>query len=305
MQDIDYSSEKYLASKKAVDDESLNREVWNALDKRLKSMKSDGAFQILEIGAGIGSMIERAVEWNLLPSETSYTAVEIDEGKVETGKKKLQNFAEERDYCVKQNKDDIILKKSSKRFTINFKKADAFEVVDENPKRYNLLIAHAFLDLVDLDKALPKLLSALEEDGLFYFPITFDGVTTFRPHLDNSLESKIERVYHGDMDNKNQKGIMGGSSITGRRLMEELLSFNYEIIRAGSSDWIVYPGKGGYGDDLAYFLHHIVHLVMKCVERSEETLAGEVQNWAEIRHRQIENEELIYIAHQLDILGKV
>ena len=58
---MNYSFTRYLEAKKGIDDRSLNRHVWNALVQRLERSKStpDKPIQILEIGAGIGTMIER------------------------------------------------------------------------------------------------------------------------------------------------------------------------------------------------------------------------------------------------------
>lgn len=300
-----YSQERYLAAKKAVDDESLNQKVLSALDKKINMMVSDEDVKILEVGAGIGSMLERFIQWDLLSSKSSYTAIEIDEKKVETGEKRLKEPAEDDEYNIHQNEDKIILDKSEKKFTIQFKNADAFEFIQDKSETYDLLIAHAFLDLVELDKALPRLLSTLKPDGLFYFPITFDGVTTFRPEIDSSLEAKIEHVYHENMGRRDKGNIMGGDSRTGSSLVYQLTSINAEIISAGSSDWVVYPDRNGYSDDVSYFLHHIIHLVSNSVERSDQISSEKLERWTEIRHQQIENEELIYIAHQMDLLGKV
>lgn len=305
MEEIGYSQERYLASKKAVDDGSLNRKVLDALDEKLEEREFDESIRILEVGAGIGSMLKRLIQWDLLPSESSYTAVEIDEKKVETAEMRLKELAEDYGFSICRNEDKIILDNSEKTLTIQFKNADAFEFIQSKSERYDILIAHAFLDLVDLEKALPRLLSTLRSDGLFYFPITFDGVTIFRPEIDPSLEAKVERVYHESMDRRDETGLMGGNSRTGRLLLDQLASMNAEIISAGSSDWVVYPGEDGYSGDVPYFLHHIINLVKNSVEASDQISSEKLKRWAEIRHRQIENGELIYIAHQLDLLGKV
>jgi hypothetical protein len=67
---------------------------------------------------------------------------------------------------------------------------------------------------------------------------------------------------------------------------------------------VVYPQKGGYPGDEAYFLHFIIHTIETALaghpEMDEKRLAG----WAAQRHAQIERGELIYIAHQLDAAGR-
>ncbi len=305
MEPKEYSQVRYLSSKKSVDDESLNRKVLDSLEERSEDLELKRDFEVLEVGAGIGCMLERCIQWGILPSNTSYTAVEIDEDAVETGKKRLKEFAEDRGYSTHQNNSGIILNKPDRSFTIEFKKENAFEFIRESDKKYDLLIAHAFLDLVDLDKAMPLLLSILKPNGLFYFPITFDGVTSFRPEVDHSLDLKVERIYHENMGRKDNGELKRSDSIAGRRLFDQIAKMNAEIINAGSSDWVVYPGRNGYDKDIEYFLHHIINLVKNSIEGSDQISEEKVEEWALTRHEQIENQELVYIAHQLDFLGKV
>jgi len=298
-----YAEEKYLACKKVVDDESLNFKVMNSLEDRLRLLGS--GLQVLEIGSGIGSMLERLIERDILPSEVSYTAVEIDEKKVEIGEMRLKEFAKNNGYDICKNGDKLKLDKKEKNIIIDFQNADAFDFIQNQSKNYDLLIAHAFLDLVDIDDALPLLFSKLKSDALFYFPITFDGVTTFRPQVDPVLDRKIERIYHESMAQRDQGYLMGGNSKTGRQLFDHLNNKKSKIISAGSSDWVIYPGENGYSEGVPYFLHYIVNLVKNSVENSDKIPVEKLERWADIRHRQIENEELFYIAHQLDIFGKV
>jgi len=44
-------------------------------------------------------------------------------------------------------------------------------------RKWDVLIAHAFLDLMDISAPLPMLLSLLKPGGLFYSTIQFDGAT--------------------------------------------------------------------------------------------------------------------------------
>jgi len=50
----------YLAAKKSVDDRALNRLVWQRLANAIAARKA--ALEVLEIGAGIGTMAERVAE---------------------------------------------------------------------------------------------------------------------------------------------------------------------------------------------------------------------------------------------------
>ena len=49
---------RYLAAKRTVDDRALNRRVWDAM----VSAAGGGSPRVLEIGGGIGTMIQRVID---------------------------------------------------------------------------------------------------------------------------------------------------------------------------------------------------------------------------------------------------
>ena len=70
--------------------------------------------------------------------------------------------------------------------------ADLYEFAarEENRQRFDLLIAHALLDLLHLPAALPSLLGMLRPGGLFYFSINFDGASLFLPGAGEALSTR-------------------------------------------------------------------------------------------------------------------
>ena len=188
---------------------------------------------------------------------------------------------------------------------ITLEAADLFDFLDRGPGQsaWDLLVAHAVLDLIDLPTALPRLLSRLAPGGLFYFSLNFDGVTTLAPPIDPDLDALIETLYHHTMDTRRCRGRTSGSSRTGRRLFGRLKEAGARVVAAGSSDWVVWPGPDGYLGDEAYFLHSIIDTIHRALRDHPELDRGRFQAWIAQRHRQIESAELTYIAHQLDFLG--
>ena len=188
---------------------------------------------------------------------------------------------------------------------VTFEAADLFDFLDREPGKsaWDLLVAHAVLDLIDLPTALPRLLSRLAPGGLFYFSLNFDGVTAFEPPIDPDLDALIEALYHHTMDTRRCRGRPSGSSRTGRRLFGSLKAAGARVVAAGSSDWVVFPGPDGYPGDEAYFLHWIIDTIDRALNGHPELDRGRFQAWIAQRHRQIEAAELTYIAHQLDVLG--
>jgi hypothetical protein len=191
-------------------------------------------------------------------------------------------------------------------FELSLRAADVFTAIaptDRPPA--DLLIAHAFLDLLDLPRALPVLLSALAPGGLFYFTLNFDGLTILEPAIDSGLDELIMRLYHQTMDERRVDGRLSGDSRSGRHLLSLIPAAGGELLAAGSSDWVVAPRHGGYPGDEAYFLHHILHFMETSLAGHSALDAARFDRWLARRRAQIDAGELIYIAHQIDIAGRV
>jgi hypothetical protein len=90
------------------------------------------------------------------------------------------------------------------------------------------------------------------------------------------------------------------------------------VLAAGGSDWVVHPP---YPGDEAYFCHHVLDVVESAVA---ETLDGDgewqaedgreaagyltrdsLRSWATDRHRAVVDGDLTYLAHNIDVCGRV
>ena len=180
-----------------------------------------------------------------------------------------------------------------------------FAARQENRQRFDLIIAHALLDLLHLPTALPGLLQMVRPAGLFYFSINFDGATLFLPEVDTGMDGRIEALYHRSMDTRVTDGRPSGDSRTGRRLFHALRGCGAEVLAAGSSDWVVHPVSGTYRADEAYFLGCILHFVESTLRGHPELDAREFEEWLAVRRRQVACGALVYVAHQLDYCGRV
>ena len=176
---------------------------------------------------------------------------------------------------------------------------------EQGQRTWDLLMAQALLDLVDVPTTLPALLSLLRPGGLLYCPITFDGGTVFQPEIDPEFDVAIEACYHQTMDRRLVAGKPSGDSRTGRHLFTHLRAAGAEVLAAGSSDWVVFAGPNGYAADEAYFLHCIIHTMHTALAAHPHLDAERFAAWIAQRHAQVEQSTLVYIAHQLDLLGRV
>ncbi len=297
----------YLASKKEIDNRSLNLFVKDSLVQHMSSLNSKKATRVLEVGSGIGTMIERVLEWNFL-KDFEYTAIDIDPSNIEAAINRLSNWSHDHDCNFEIEKDNRILIKNQNNITIiNLIAADIYDFIDKerDKKSWDLVIANAFLDLVDLKRTVPLLLSLIRPKGLFYFTLNFDGTTILKPEIEPDFDREIISLYHKTMDDRIIKGKSSGKSRTGSYLLQFLNDTGVEILDAGSSDWVIFPRGNGYSHDEKYFLHFIINTLEKALLDCKKLNENRFKEWVKLRHYQIDKNELIYIAHQLDILGRI
>jgi SAM-dependent methyltransferase len=301
---MEHSFQRYLAAKKSVDDRALNRAVMETLRAALPASHSEQPLQVLELGAGIGTMLERLLAWQVL-AYADYTGIDAEGENIAHAWQRLPAWAAEAGFAIQaeqrpgQGGKRLCVTRQGQAATANFEQIDLVELLAQPDRRgrYDLLLAHAFLDLIDLPAWLPAILKLLKPGGLFYFTLNFDGETIFEPTADLQREARIINAYHASMDERGS-----GDSRTGRRLFTELPAAGGQILNAGASDWVVYGTGGAYPGDEAYFLAHILYFF-------EETLGTRLPQdvlgtWLAQRRAQIAHGELVYIAHQLDFVGR-
>jgi SAM-dependent methyltransferase len=294
------SFQRYLRAKRTVDDRALDRRVVDALREGIESRAParEGPFRVLEVGAGIGTMLARAVEWDLLPAgDVRYTAVDLAADNVAELRPYLREWASDRPESV-SGTDPLTLEGEGRRIEVEPVVVEAVEYAEATTAQYDLLVGVALLDILDLS-GLGTLLEPLAPGGLYYFPITFDGATRFRPA--HPSDRTVERYYHEHMDGK-----PGGSSRAGEAVLARLRETDgVVVLAAGGSDWIVRPVDGSYPAEEAYFLRHILDTVEDAVGEVSDDEFEALSGWLSRRRAQVEAGELLYLTHQLDVLGRV
>jgi hypothetical protein len=301
---IEYDFRRYLRSKRSVEARALNHDVWRQLADQIK--EADGPVRVIELGAGIGSIAMRFLEKSLF-REASYTLVEHEAAYLVEARIALKAAAQKMGYQISESStDQLDLIGKEAKISFLFAASDAGRFLEEQAQsaKADLLVAHAFLDLLNLEKALDKFLAALRPGGLFYFPITYDGLTSFEPQVDIAFEVEMLALYHRTMDERVVDGLPSGDSQTGRHLFAALGAADGEVIAAGSSDWVVFPQRGSYIEDEAYFLLYILHTIEGALSDHPELDAAQFGKWLSVRREQVEQAKLSFIAHQLDILGR-
>ncbi len=306
-----YSFIRYLAAKKTVDDRALNRQVWQALVDTLPPAADGQAHRVLEIGAGIGVMLGRMLEWNLA-SRMDYLGIDAQPENIVEAQARLPAWAQTHGYqSTASHPNGLRLARGERQAAVRFEAIDLFDWIrrerrqEEARSPWDLLIAHAFLDLVDLPSSLPQILALLRPAGVFYFTINFDDLTVLEPAVDPAFDELVNSLYHRSMNERRIAGRLSGDSRTGRHLFEQLRATEAEILAAGASDWVVFSHQGAYPADEAYFLHHLIWFFEDTLHGHPELDPHRFAAWLKARHAQIERGELVYIAHQLDFVGRM
>src|SRR4249920_1702784 len=102
---LTYSFARYLSAKKSVDDRALNRSVWQSLGVALPRATPEEPLQILEVGAGLGSMVERLVASGMLTHAT-YTVIDLEPTLIAEARRRLPQWAATQGLQVQQDSQE-------------------------------------------------------------------------------------------------------------------------------------------------------------------------------------------------------
>jgi SAM-dependent methyltransferase len=277
--------QRYLAAKRSVDARAFNQLVWDALVQHLER-EDRSPLRILELGGGIGSLAARILEARLSP-QVHYTLVDLDPENTAAARRALEPLAADTSVAL-----DVVT-------------ADAYGFLKASAEQgWDLLVAHAFLDLLDLKTAVPRLLASLRPGGFFYFPINYDGLTAFEPAFAPEFEAELLAGYNRSMDERRVDGQPSGDSLTGRHLFAHLAAAGAEVLAAGPSDWLVFPQGGAYPEDEDFFLNFILATIENEMGTKADIDQDRLDAWVRARRAQVSHAELIYLAHQIDFFGR-
>jgi hypothetical protein len=287
---------RYLAAKTTVDDRALNRQVL----AELRRLMPAGAPRVLEVGAGLGTMVARLLDWGVVRAG-EYVLLDADRQLLDCSRRWLRDWA-----AARGVRSDLLpdgLQVGDLRVRLVHAELGGY-LEAAHREQADVLIANAVLDLVDVSAVLPGLLRLLVPGGAYWFTINYDGESIFAPGCPH--DDQVMRAYHRDMDERIRYGRPAGESRTGRHLFHYLRDAGAPALAAGSSDWVVYPAPdGGYPADEAYFLRSILTTIRDALRNREDRVEpADLADWLTVRRRQLAAGELVYIAHQLDFAGR-
>jgi SAM-dependent methyltransferase len=287
---------RYLAAKTTVDDRALNRHVL----AELRRLMPAGAPRVLEVGAGLGTMAARLMDWGVVGAG-EYTLLDADQPLLDHSRRWLRDWA-----AARGLRSDLLpdgLQVGDLRVRLVHAELGSYLETDHGAQA-DVLIANAVLDLVDVPAILPGLFRLLAPGGVYWFTINYDGESIFAPGRPG--DDQVMRAYHRDMDERVRYGRPAGESRTGRHLFHQLRAAGAPALAAGSSDWVVSADPdGSYPADEAYFLRSILSTIQDALRsRPDWVDPADLADWLAVRGRQLAAGELVYIAHQLDFVGR-
>jgi len=286
---------KYLDVKKNIDDRSLNITVWDRFTNWILSQNQlDSSLKVLEIGAGIGTMIERLLDASLL-KYCHYIALEPESSFKNAAKLRLMTWAGAQGASFEiKPEGSWQLHGMELDVTIEWVKAEADKIdqlfANEN---FDLILSHAVIDLLPVPEIMPKILNKLKQDSCFYFSVNFSGETKFLPS--DESDADIANNYHKDMDAR-FPGLDWQPSRTGEALPIWLENYGCKKVIRGKSDWNL--GSKNHDAEDALFIENILDTIQKALK----DMPG-LNVWLAKRYRQLEQEQLEIKISNSDCFG--
>ena len=288
----------FLQAKFALDERSLNRDVRAAFLDALHSLPQ---VHCLDVGAGTGATLRRLLN-SELTTPLSLTALDRDPGLLDIARQEAEGWL--RALGLEPRVEAGAILTQGERLTAIRFAVD--EVKDHQPDRlYNVITAHAFLDLAPLPEALRLFAAWLQPGGYLYASTNYDGDTALeREYDDADFESRLLDHYNHTMEQRRVDGQATGGAYCGRRLHELLPEYGFDILAQGSSDWNITPVLGEYRDGDALCLKALLEMIYGEGQRSGLFRQDQLDRWHEDRLRLLRRRRLGLTIRQLDVLAR-
>jgi SAM-dependent methyltransferase len=289
----------YLEAKLALDARSLNIEAWQACLARLGGRDR---LRVLDVGSGTGAMVRR-LAGDAPAAALDLTALDRDRRLLETARTAVRERLAQLGLCSQDRGDRVEAGDGVRRVHVTFKCCDLFDFEPPSPD-YDLITAHAFMDLVPMARALGLYSRWLSDGGLLYATLNYDGETDLFPQYgDPGFEATLLAVYDDSMDRRRVAGEPTGGARSGRRLYTLLEHAGFEVVAYGSSDWNLTPLDRRYRARDADVLRMMLQCIRGEAEREPMIDRARLADWHARRSEELARGALGMIVHQIDILA--
>lgn len=284
----------YLEAKVQLDTESLHPATFTQF---LDAVDSAGTATIVDLGTGTGAMVRRIASRSSA-QYLRFVGIDTDEAGLAIARERVAGRSVGSAGChidIAFLRGDLLAPQTQHRM---------------NAVRPSAVTAHALMDCLPLELALPPIADCLSPGGHFYASLNYDGRTDFFPsYRDPSLEEEILRLYDASMDERLIRGRPIAGSRSGRRLYDSLHSFGLSPVSVGASDWSLSPERGAYRAYVRTILWSLVGMIYSEMAthhdsgRTQIELAS-IDRWYDDRRSQIEDCRLAGVVHHTDVLAR-
>ncbi|MGD7037215.1 class I SAM-dependent methyltransferase [Methylotuvimicrobium buryatense] len=291
---------QFLQAKYALDQRSLNPAVWRHF---LNELSGRNPLELLDVGTGTGAMLRRILQHSDR-SAMRLTGLDIESGLLGIAETEIATVLRDKGFAVEKAAGLLSAERGADRIEFQCICTPLSEFQPAS-NRYDVITAHAFMDLVPLLQTLSCFHAGLKPGGLFYATINYDGETVvFPPYPDSEFEDALLQTYDASMEARRLNGSETGGAKCGRRLYGELLNAGFEIVSYGGSDWNITPEDGTYRDDDQAVLERLLGWIYSEGRRDSAIAREKLDRWLECRRQQRQERTLGIIVHQIDILAR-
>jgi hypothetical protein len=309
--------DSYLDAKRETDERSLHEPTWRAYLAFLAGRARPGPAgaapdrpAVLELGTGLGSMLDRTLR-GLAPGAgfvggdgfgagLAYVAVDTSQDLLEVLRRRFAAPPYGRPALEPETRCGDAL--------------DELAKLAAEGRRFDAVVSHAFVDLVDIPRLASAVSKVLVPRGIFYSSLVFDGITAFIPSPADTAEAddryigayhrSMRRPWNGSFQPGNGLPFAHEDGASGRRLLALLAERPWMVQSAGPSDWLILPVRSSVSEDERTVVAKMLGFFSESVG---EALSGEerdaFESWLETKRARLAAGELGFYAHHLDVLA--
>jgi SAM-dependent methyltransferase len=310
----------YLEAKFGIDSASLNAPLYARFRDHLRRIVNP---RILDLGTGTGAMLRRIIELELT-GQVELIGLDQEGQNLAAGADRVEQVLRHRGYSLGEKRESPETKsiRAGRRGTemrVEFLRGDILDKCTTGKlAEFDCVTAHAFMDLMPLERAVAIIRTLLRSDGVFYSTLNYDGLTVLLPEYGEAgFERRLLQIYNRSMEKRRSRGRKTGGALSGRRLYRALEEGGFALLGIGSSDWNVFPSGGAYTEEQKFFLTAILSMIEGEARRfrsgSEAGDAGGADpivdprllaDWHADRLEAVRKDRLTLIVHQLDLLAR-
>ena len=326
--DHDHADPRYLDAKASVDDRAVDGRVRDQLLSALPEGPT-----VFDAGCGTGVALGRLREWGVDPE--AYHGVDTDAGLIAVARDRHDEPS------VSFAAGDAVAAAERVATAERAAAPERTVTAGEPVPTPDLAVAGSFLDLVPVGEALDALAAAVAPGGLVYAPFTFDGTTGFAPsHPADDLVERLYHAEIDAQAGRNTHAgraavdhcrradgtllAVGASDwivrptadgdypADERYFLTTILGYVADALFADGGDTPTSrdtdasdtdasgtdAGGADAGDPASW---KPTPRAVAAVDDTDHTVA-DLRDWLRTRRRQLAAGELVYLAHQLDVL---